>query len=89
MKGLHIIGYNNLCVIIFFLLVFFYLVNVNERVLISQRTKEKLKRELQESFQKALGEAEALLNLKGWFLGNHIQYTISYIYICFSFYSQL
>ena len=65
MKGLHIIGYNNLCVIIFFLLVFFYLVNVNERVLISQRTKEKLKHELQESFQQALGEAEALLNLKG------------------------
>ena len=65
MKGLHIIGYNNLFVIIFFLLVFFYLVNVNERVLISQRTKEKLKHELQESFQQALGEAEALLNLKG------------------------
>ena len=62
---------------------FFYLVYVNERVLISQRTKEKLKHELQESFQQALGEAEALLNLKGWYLGNHTQYTISYIYMFF------
>ena len=53
---------------------------MNERVLISQRTKEKLKHELQESFQQALGEAEALLNLKGWYLGNPTVYY--FIYIC-------
>ena len=65
---------------------FFYLANVNERVLISQRAKEKLNHELQERFQQALGEAEALLNLKGWYLGNHIQYTISHIYIYIFFF---
>ena len=66
---------------IFFLLLFFYLVYVIW--LISQGAKEKLELELQKTFVQALGEAEALLNLRGWYLGNHMQYTISHIYFFF------